>query len=69
MAKRSFDDLTVIATGAQSFHERFGKERRSIYDSPPISQWRCNLVGGTLRYVCPSDGKDVAREGHQNQPD
>ncbi|KAK5118643.1 hypothetical protein LTR85_008108 [Meristemomyces frigidus] len=48
MGKRSFEELSVVATGVQSFEGRFGKKRRYDYDEsnvPPISQWRCNLTG------------------------
>ncbi|KAK3670927.1 hypothetical protein LTR78_009205 [Recurvomyces mirabilis] len=45
MTKRSFDDLAVVATGAQDLASRFGKRRRHDYDDlPPISPWRCNLT-------------------------
>lgn len=52
MPKRTFDEMAVIATGAQSFEQRFGREWRFVPDSPPISQWRCNLVSGALHHVC-----------------
>ncbi|TKA61185.1 hypothetical protein B0A55_11780 [Friedmanniomyces simplex] len=46
MGKRSFDELSVVATGVQGLEGRFGKRRRHEYeDVPPISQWRCNLTG------------------------
>lgn len=50
MGKRSFEELSVVATGVQSFEARFGKKRRYDHDEsnvPPISTWRCNLVGPT----------------------
>ncbi|KAK0932776.1 hypothetical protein LTR29_015628 [Friedmanniomyces endolithicus] len=46
MGKRSFDELSVVATGVQGFERRFGKRRRHEHeDVPPISEWRCNLTG------------------------
>jgi len=48
MGKRSFDELSVVATGVQGFERRFGKRRRHEHeDVPPISEWRCNLVRAT----------------------
>ncbi|KAK4550483.1 hypothetical protein LTR36_000062 [Oleoguttula mirabilis] len=46
MGKRSFEELSVVATGVQRFEGRFSKRRRYEYDDvPPISRWRCNLTG------------------------
>ncbi|KAK0352282.1 hypothetical protein LTR91_021804 [Friedmanniomyces endolithicus] len=46
MGKRSFDELSVVATGVQGFEDRFGKRRRHEHeDVPPMSEWRCNLTG------------------------
>ncbi|KAK3705776.1 hypothetical protein LTR37_013083 [Vermiconidia calcicola] len=36
--------MSVTATGAQGYQDRFGIRRRFDYDTPPISQWRCNLT-------------------------
>ncbi|KAK3684667.1 hypothetical protein LTR37_020068 [Vermiconidia calcicola] len=36
--------MSVTATGAQSYQDRFGIRRPFDYDPPPISQWRCNLT-------------------------
>lgn len=53
MGKRSFDELSVVATGVQDFEGRFGKRRRADIgdDIPPISSWRCNLVCTTPEHV------------------
>ena len=40
--------MAIAATGTQTFQQRFEEARRSDFDTPQISQWRCNLVGGTL---------------------
>jgi len=64
MAKRSFDELSVVATGVQSLEDRFGKRRRHEYeDLPPISQWRSNLVGATkaVRILRVADRLDLDR--------
>jgi hypothetical protein len=47
MGKRSFDELSVVATGIQNLQDRFGKRRCYEYDDlPQISHWRANLVRG-----------------------
>ncbi|KAK5163640.1 uncharacterized protein LTR77_010589 [Saxophila tyrrhenica] len=45
MSKHAFDETTVIATGVQTFQDRFGKKRPFDDDTPVIAQWRCNLTG------------------------
>lgn len=40
--------MAIAATGTQTLQERFEEARRSDLDTPQISQWRCNLVGGAL---------------------
>lgn len=53
MAKRTFDPLSVVATGVQTFLDRFGKRRRYDDGTPPIAQWRCNLVRATTPDLLP----------------
>ena len=47
MPKRLFHQISAVPTGVQSFADRFGKRRRYDVGTPPIAQWRCNLVRAT----------------------
>ena len=55
MPKRTFEQMSVVATGVQSFFDRFGKRRRYDEGTPPIAQWRCNLVRTTALPGFPHD--------------
>lgn len=49
MTKRNFDEISVVDIGWQGVEGRFDSEPQ--FNLPPLSQWRCNLVGMALHHV------------------